>query len=87
MHVGLHKQHTTQPCYTTAQYSGMEQNTVTFKSDLEAVLVDVAVSAWRTFLGLAEEHEVLKEKHSSRAFPTSLPDNELVLSQQISLLQ
>ena len=55
--------------------------------NLEAVLVDEVIGAWRTFLGLTEEHEVLKEEHSSVTLLTTLPDRELVLSQKITLFQ
>jgi len=51
------------------------------ESDLEAVLVDVVVNARGRFLGLAEEHEIFKQKHSPRTFPASLIDNKLVLSE------
>jgi len=49
---------------------------------LDAVLVDIDVVSSRTVMSLAEDNQLLKEKHVSQTPLTTVRHNELGLTQQ-----
>lgn len=55
-------------------------------TDLHAVLVDVDITAGWAVSRFAENNELLKKKDVSKALLSAMPDNELGLTQQHSLL-